>query len=109
MKFYHDEPPRYWAFTMNPTDAMLYNMARSISLALTGHELHNSEVSDQQAKDAISLMRSFVSSAREMTGRPAGWIDVDNCELCKKDAIEKHIINAQPIEPESDMERERRG
>jgi hypothetical protein len=40
----------------------LYNMARALTLALTGKELFNADITDAQADEAVSLLRGWLES-----------------------------------------------
>jgi hypothetical protein len=37
----------------------LYNMARAVTLALTGKELFNADITDAQADEAVHLLRGW--------------------------------------------------
>jgi hypothetical protein len=37
----------------------LYNMARALTLALTGKELYNKDITDKQADEAVGLLRNW--------------------------------------------------
>jgi len=40
----------------------LYNMARAVTLALTGKELFNADITDAQADEAVHLLRSWFAA-----------------------------------------------
>lgn len=45
------------------SDNILYNVARAVTLAFTGKELHNEDITDEQHAEALRILRSLVKRA----------------------------------------------
>jgi hypothetical protein len=69
----------------------LYNMARALTLAVTGKELYNKDITDAQADEAVGLLRSWFDVHDSRVEYDEQQRLCPNCKVPKSDGNGCHM------------------